>query len=335
MGTMIRKYLLIIAGIFIASVTKAQDIHFSQFYFSPLNFNPAAAGDMNASFRLVNNYKTQWSSVSANPYKTISVSADAPLMKDKLGAGLVFYSDKAGDSKMGINQISVPVDANVQINKENHIRLGLMPGFGQRSIDPTNVTWDSQYNGITFDKSLNNGEVIQPTSYNYFDLSAGMLWKYVKDENMQMQGALSAFHVNRPKQSYISNADPLKIRWVFNYSVKMKFGNSGNCVIPNVLVMKQGGAYEVTPGALIKFDVGLGPKISQVSNIYAGVFYRWKDAMIATLRVDYKNSLQVGMSYDINMSGLSPITRYKGGFEVALLYYLKGNRQVGNTPSFM
>ena len=55
----------------------AQDIHFSQFYLSPLNLNPAMTGVMNCNIRLVANYRNQWASVlRSNAYNTYSVSYD-------------------------------------------------------------------------------------------------------------------------------------------------------------------------------------------------------------------------------------------------------------------
>ena len=54
-----------------------QDIHFTQYYATPLVFNPAATGLFDENLRLSNNYRTQWSAVGV-PYQTISVSVDAP-----------------------------------------------------------------------------------------------------------------------------------------------------------------------------------------------------------------------------------------------------------------
>ncbi|MBL0100734.1 MAG: type IX secretion system membrane protein PorP/SprF [Saprospiraceae bacterium] len=55
----------------------AQDIHFTQFYMSPLNLNPALTGVMNCKTRMVANYRNQWAAVlAANAYNTYSVSYD-------------------------------------------------------------------------------------------------------------------------------------------------------------------------------------------------------------------------------------------------------------------
>jgi len=71
--------LLVCTFIVLAGMTtvKAQDIHFSQFYMSPLNLNPAMTGVMNCKTRFVANYRNQWASVlKANAYNTYSASYD-------------------------------------------------------------------------------------------------------------------------------------------------------------------------------------------------------------------------------------------------------------------
>jgi hypothetical protein len=52
----------------------AQDLHFSQFFNSPLTTNPANTGFIpDADFRLGANYRNQWSTIMTVPYKTTSI----------------------------------------------------------------------------------------------------------------------------------------------------------------------------------------------------------------------------------------------------------------------
>ena len=81
-----------------------QDIHFSQFYSSPTFINPGATGIFNGNIRATINYRNQWKTIS-DPFTTISAGFDSRLFHDKMkngfvGAGLVFYNDKAGVSKL-------------------------------------------------------------------------------------------------------------------------------------------------------------------------------------------------------------------------------------------
>ena len=79
----------------------AQDIHFSQFYSSPLNLNPAMTGVMNCTDRFTLNYRNQWASVlKSNAFNTFSVSYDRKNTVgryDYWGFGVNIWGDRAGD----------------------------------------------------------------------------------------------------------------------------------------------------------------------------------------------------------------------------------------------
>ena len=59
-----KLYYLMLGGLIMLSTDViGQDIHFSQFYMSPLTLNPALTGVMNCNTRFVGNYRNQWSPV--------------------------------------------------------------------------------------------------------------------------------------------------------------------------------------------------------------------------------------------------------------------------------
>jgi len=55
----------------------AQDVHFSQFFASPISLNPALSGSHNYDLRIVDNYRNQWFTLGI-PYVSNAVSADFP-----------------------------------------------------------------------------------------------------------------------------------------------------------------------------------------------------------------------------------------------------------------
>lgn len=79
----------------ISSITSlTQDLHFSQFTNSPLLTNPANAGFIpDGDFRIGANYRNQWSSVTAFPYKTMSVFGDLQVMPDPDANGWIGLGD--------------------------------------------------------------------------------------------------------------------------------------------------------------------------------------------------------------------------------------------------
>ena len=79
------KRILIIALLaLIVPQANAQDIHFSQFYNTPLIVNPAFTGVFGGDQRAMLIYRNQWSSV-ATPYKTFGGSFDTRMFDKRNG----------------------------------------------------------------------------------------------------------------------------------------------------------------------------------------------------------------------------------------------------------
>ena len=94
--------------------------------------------------------------------------------------------------------------------------------------------------------------------------------------------------------------------------------------MPSFLYMRQGPNSEIIVGALIKFiivDQSTYTGVKKPLAIAIGGHYRYKDAIIPAflLQVD---KYAFGVSYDINVSALTPASRRFGGLEVMLRYNL-------------
>ena len=70
------KKILLGLGVAIVAVSavKAQDIHHTQYFASPLTLNPALTGLVRGDVRVAANYRSQWYSVSEHPYTTGVIS---------------------------------------------------------------------------------------------------------------------------------------------------------------------------------------------------------------------------------------------------------------------
>ena len=79
---------------------KGQDVHFSQFFFSPQLLSPAEIGNVNAEYRLNANQKTQCREVS-RPYSSFALMGDGSFdfLPENLSVGAVIMNDNAGDSR--------------------------------------------------------------------------------------------------------------------------------------------------------------------------------------------------------------------------------------------
>lgn len=317
---------------------KAQDIHFSQFYFSPLVINPANTGVFSGNYRFSSNYKNQWRTIG-NSYKTALASFDMSLAKKRLGAGLTFFNDKAGKTEMSSTNVNGSVAYNVKVNDQNNIIAGMQFGYGQRSVDVSNLKWDSQFNGTLYDAALPTGEAQYSQAYSYLDVAAGLMWNYsAKLTPFKSSTGMALFHVNQPKQSFFM-PDKLYAKWVIHHSSQFKLADEPIYILPQFLFLKQGPHSEINIGALCRYVITLNGSFFRDKNridigakkedkmesknaiaVFGGAQLRYKDALIAIVGCELKKSLLISFCYDVNVSKLRKASNTRGGAELALTY---------------
>jgi type IX secretion system PorP/SprF family membrane protein len=303
----------------------AQDIHYSQFNASPKNLTPAQTGLFDGDWRFVGNYRSQWSAIPV-PYKTFSLASDTRL-KTKLkndipAAGLIINTDQAGDSKFTTLQVLASGAYIKKLTKDStqFLSLAIQPGFTTKSFNVNALTFDSQFNGDVYDKSLSSGENFSKTRIIYFELGGGIAYLWRKTPRKQVNIGVSALHLNRPKQSFFGD-DAIKLDVKTCISGLAEFPVAEKIdVIPTFLYQSQGTFKETVVGGFGKYY--LKPINGLTTAVSLGAFYRLKDAFIVVANMDYKN-FNVGISYDVNTSKLIAATNQRGGFEVSVIYIFK------------
>jgi len=278
---------------FVGGSVKAQDIHFSQFYMSPLNLNPAMTGVMNCNTRLVANYRNQWAAVlQANAYNTYSVSYDQKIAvgrTDYFGIGGSLWGDVAGELNFGTTQGRVSFSYAKRLGgyrkKANYLVFGTDAAISQRRIDTGDARWPNQLSSSGFDP-MGPGETLVDEDFLYADLSAGLLWFSVLDENNSWYVGLAQHH--------------------------------------------QGPHKELNLGSSLRFALGASRVQSQYWQV--GLWWRsgtkvdggiHNDAMIFSTRFDADN-YGIGFSYDYNVSKLRQGGQANGAFEFSLNYLICG-----------
>src|SRR5207342_2416228 len=97
---------LMAGGFLLSVVAFSQDLHFSQWFNSPLTTNPANTGFIpDADYRIGANYRSQYVNILSQPYKTFSIYGDAQVFRKKLdnawmGVGGVILRDAAGSGNL-------------------------------------------------------------------------------------------------------------------------------------------------------------------------------------------------------------------------------------------
>jgi type IX secretion system PorP/SprF family membrane protein len=302
-----------------AQGVQAQDLHFSQFYETPLVRNPALAGIVNGDYRVQAVYRNQWNSV-VNAYKTVSANAE---YKIKVGSGdnfatigLQVFHDEAGSSNLVTTHVLPALNFHKSLSLERNLYLsaGFMGGIVQRRFDRSKITTNNTYdNGF-------DGEPLRTNGYSYFDGGAGVSLNgdFGADDMNSFVIGVAYHHLTKPKNSfYAGSGIELTPKYVISGDVKFGMTENTHVVFHSDIVV-QDKSQELIGGAL--YNVVLGPDVESPDvTLSAGAFLRWNDALIPTVKAEFRG-LSMGLSYDVNISKLKNTSYGQGGFELSLTF---------------
>ncbi|MDP4262189.1 MAG: PorP/SprF family type IX secretion system membrane protein [Bacteroidota bacterium] len=314
-----RKYCLLIFLFGIHSMLNAQDVHFSQFFETPLLRNPALAGIFTGDYRIQMVYRDQWRSVT-DGYKTGSLNGEYKLpvgkANDFITLGGQFLFDRAGTA--ALTQISVlPVlnyHKSLSNDQNRYLSLGFMGGVVNRSFDRSKITTDNTYTGGQ------DGEPVVIPSYTYLDGSAGLSYNsnLSPDPEDNFYLGIAYHHFTKPRNSFFH--DPtiqLNPKWVA--SAGFRFGVSElSYVTIQADHSIQANYQETLVGTM--YGIKLGPETDHPEYVLnGGLFLRWSDALIPVIKIDH-SGFSFAFSYDVNISRLKPASLGRGGFELSVSY---------------
>jgi type IX secretion system PorP/SprF family membrane protein len=343
---MTKRLAFYLSLVFILTVTvvRGQDIHFSQFYMSPLTLNPALTGVMNCNTRIVGNYRNQWASVlGKSAYNTYNLSYDQKMpvgRYDYFGFGGTLWSDVAGSLDFQTLTLKLSGAYSRRVGgdrrKSHYLVMGAEVGASQRSIDYVNAQWPLQVQDGEFCPTCPSQEPNDlPDNFLFGDVGLGLLWFSVlnKHTNFYFGGAIN--HLNQANLSFYRDYEGVEkyyTKMVFHAGGEFPMSNSVS-LVPGAVFFNQGPSLEINAGNSFRFNL----ENSDDQSFQFGGWIRLArhfekpllvDAFILSTRFDYSN-WGIGFSYDINVSSLSQESRGNGGFEFSMIYLVCGPQNRG------
>lgn len=313
---------------------KGQGLHYSQFYNTPLLLSPANTGLMpDKDYRVGINYRNQWSNLPA-PFHTFSAFGDFQLFKGAegsnwLGLGAAVFNDRAGNGDLSLFNAQFSAAYHLQLGYYSMLSVGMGIGFVQRSVNFSKLTFDTQWDGFTFNPQSGNGETYAFQKTSYPDISAGINYALFPNDNVYIKLGAGLLHVNTPKESFYNQENKIGMRPTGN--LDMLFKTSENLIIDfSSYYSYQKGASELIFGGSVSYNVM--PKENAPSVVILGIYHRLGDAIIPTLGFEW-NKMRFTSSLDINVSGMSPSAGGNGAIEFSIIYqglYSKGSRERSN-----
>lgn len=328
----------------------AQDLHFSQFYNSPLATNPGNTGVFNGDVRAYTLYRMQWLTVT-KPYKTFAIGVDAPIFRKRM-ANEDFFSlglNVSNDAQGAVNYTTNSFNGLVSFTKYlggrqyHDITIGYQIGYSMVTAALSSLTWDSQYDPAqgVYNSNLGYNESYGGGGIGYVDMSTGLVWNFTSSHLFRSAMGFSYHHFTRPNVSINGSVDKLLPKLGFQWNMAYRLSEGSNTtILPSLMVAQQGASLLINGGGNIKYVLQESSRYTSYQNykaVYLGAFYRLRDAAYLAFRFDY-SSFSFGVTYDVNISKLTPASKTVGAFEFMLQYrgaYGKHKRVKRSSTRFM
>jgi type IX secretion system PorP/SprF family membrane protein len=329
---------------FMMLAASGQDLHFSQWFNSPLTTNPANTGFIpDADYRIGANYRNQYSTVMTVPYKTMSIFGDAQVFRNRIdngwmGIGGVILRDVAGAGQLTSTKVYGSVAYHQMLGISSLLTAGFNAGYVSKRINTAELKFPDQFDGKFFDKNIQTDAVLTNPNINYLDVQVGVNYAYFPTENIYINGGVSVHHLNRPRESFFtsdvtdldSRISPRYIAFA-NASIKL---NEMVIINPMAYYTQQAKASELVGGATLQYNLS-GDGESQ---LIGGLFMRPGDAFVPMVGFSWKN-IRLTFSYDATTSGLKNYNGGRGAYEFSIINHgfyseYSGDRRQSLCPTF-
>jgi type IX secretion system PorP/SprF family membrane protein len=326
-----------IAMMLVKSAT-AQDVHFTQYFTSPLTLNPAMTGLVSEDLRFAANYRNQWSSVSPHPYTTGTISFDIAMLKGKLpegdamGLGILGLYDKSGAGALTNTTVGLSLAYHKAFGRDRmqHISLGVQGYLVQKTLDFAQLTFEDQFNPTTGYLAFPTHEYFSKATISYSDFNGGLMYSGRVADHVTAYIGYSYYHLTQPTESFLD--DPSKIHSRQTGYLGGAFDMNENTVLyASALYQSQASATEVLLGTAVGFILNPGHDMEYQKNtiFYLGGWYRYGDAVSPYVAIEWAK-MRLGVTYDVNVSQFTPATKSLGGFELSALFFGRINKHERN-----
>ncbi|MFZ9188693.1 MAG: PorP/SprF family type IX secretion system membrane protein, partial [Algoriphagus sp.] len=188
-----KKILILILSILLATELKSQDFHFSQFYSGPLNLNPALTGSSELT-RMGVNYRKQWPGLDFD-FNGYSAFIDHYSFDLQSGIGLVANSYNEENMSLNTTELGLLYAYSLKLSDFSSLRMGTQITYAKRSGNLENLIFGDQidvFNRTTNPNSIDMISQLDP--FGYLDLGLGVMYA-----SPDFWIGISGHHLNNPK----------------------------------------------------------------------------------------------------------------------------------------
>ncbi len=329
-----KRWLSLLVGCLLATSGQAQSGMFSQYYFSPLNVNPAWVGSqphLEASVQ----HRSQWRNLE-NPFRSSLLSLTKPVAVPGFpqhqlgGVSLAVVNESAGAARLyratGV-QLGAAYNLALSHPRTHRLSFGLQGGYTWRRIDTDQLRWGSQYDpiaGYNPELAPSVGELNDRVGFASF--RAGLIYYYNPARALLLRrlsgfAGISVGPLNRPQTAFNPSdrsRDPRVLRAHGGLEIPLSVSVR---LLPQVLLAYQNAEqYHLNVGTYLHYSFVHTPAdYDEQLRLMVGAWYRYEDAWVASAGLSY-GRYRLATSYDFNTQPVA-VGAFRGGaFEVSLAY---------------
>lgn len=279
-----------------------------QYVLNPMSLNPAYAGNRGA-LSIAAFYRQQWVGIEGAP-RILTLSADAPLLGDKIGVGLTIISDHIGV----MNETTFSTIYSYKVNMgEGRLSFGLGAG-----VMTTNTKWSE----LTAIDPGDDNYLIDSKVFAVPDFSFGIYYSI----NNYFAGLsiprLLSYKFDYDQNKYDMTVAPEDYYYLFNTGYLFNLTERVK-LFPSTLIY-------VSPGEKLLFD--LNANVSLMDKFWVGASYRSGRSLAAFFQFHVNEQFRIAYMYNFELGDLS---RYSNGtHEIMMRYTFKWRAEVANPLVF-
>ncbi len=325
--TMKQLLSILILSLFISINGATQDIHFSNYEYSPLYLTPAKTGAFAGTYRVGGQVREQFNSFIEEPYQTVMLFLDSPgffVLKDKhwLGFGLNMFSDKAGDLALQNSGVLASAAYHMSLGEDFRtvLTFGIQYGATQRKINKDNYRSYETLSGNLNDSDLDLLENFNPSTN---DLNLGISLKKYTSDFSYFETGIALYHATQPEYLFTNSNIRNPIGRRINAYGEYHLQASNQLKIKPVIVLSRMYNFQNLFGQF-NMEYRLTEKSTTV--LKGGIGYRSGDAVQLMAGMIFKG-WNVGLSYDLTVSSAADFTNRTGAIELGVYRIFTVNKQ--------
>ncbi len=296
---------------------------YSQFYNTPLLYNPASTGQFNKSYRL--------GIVSRNgviaPNKFFSQSTfflDTKILGAKIpendcfGIGISGSVERNPDDGVKNSYVAASFSYQKALSEDGRksIAAGFQTTLGSKLIEKPKLLLETQIpEWINAGFNINDIAQFGTANFSYIDLNAGLIYHGVIGNKNLFSIATSIYHINKPYKKFPGGEFNLQPQIWNKLSFERRIDQNQKIHAMALVGVLDGAISDINTGFIYEY------KITNTTEISGGVFGKkssiWGNSIVPNIGICF-NSFAINLSYDVN--AFSKKILFQKTSEISLIY---------------